>query len=38
VNMSIGVERPMNEVNQQSPPAGRLGGAGEFIPDEVVQI
>jgi hypothetical protein len=28
----------MNEVNEQSLPAGRLGGVVEFIPDEVVQI
>jgi hypothetical protein len=38
VNMSMGLPRPMNEVNQQSLPTGRLGGAGDFIPDEVVQI
>jgi hypothetical protein len=38
MKMSVGVPRPMNEVNEQSLPAGRLGGVVEFIPDEVVQI
>ena len=36
--MSMGLPRPMNEVNQQNLPVGRLGGVIEFIPDEVVQI
>ena len=34
----MGVPRPMNEVNQQRLPAGRLGEVVEFIPDEVAQM